>query len=273
MPPAGLNCRLFNAAASMCTQQHMEFFHQRLRRCLQLLNMLHSGIGYSTSHLADEFDVSKRTIFRDFHFLEKAGIAIRYDHKKRGHTLEHHLNLRVSQLSSEELTALFLTAHIFSLSCDQQISHTLQQAIGKLLAQLPSPFREDIGNLLNSVRGNLPSSPWPEGPQSVVNEILSALYKKQQVRITYDPDEATSMPLQLRVTPNCLMTSEGHWYLIGRSSRHRKILRFDLKHIQMAEQVSNPTETTSPDVEPLNWSSIEVQDYGFITTGHSSKCP
>ncbi len=223
----------------------------RLWRCLQLLNMLQSRIGYSVSDLAREFEVSKRTIYRDFRFLGEAGIPIRYDSQKGGHVLQDHFNLCVSKLSGDELTALLLAGHIFSLACVREISRPLHQAISKLLPQIPISFRENMVNLLSSIRGIPSSRLWPGGPQSVVAEILSAISQKQQVRIVYDPPEGTAIPVRTKVTPNCLIASEGHWYLVGRSSWHRRVCRFDLRHVCCAEQ----TENTSASIQSLSHDS------------------
>jgi predicted DNA-binding transcriptional regulator YafY len=215
----------------------------RLWRCLQLLNVLQSQIGYSIGHLACEFEVSERTIYRDLRFLEEAGIPTRYDPHKGGYVLQHHFNVGISKLSGDELTTLLLAAHIFSLSCVREISHPLQQAISKLLAQMPMSFRETMGNLLNSIRGVPSSTLWPGGPQAVVAEILSAISRKRQVRIVYDPPEGDAAPIRTKVTPDCLMTCEGRWYLVGRSSWHRKVHRFDLEHLQVAGQVDEFQES------------------------------
>lgn len=241
----------------------------RLGRCLRLFSILQSRIGYSISHLAREFEVSKRTIYRDFRLLKEAGIPIHYDPQKGGHVLQHHFNLCVSRLSGAELTALLLASHIFSLSCVREISHPLHQAISKLVSQLPISFRENLSTLLGSIRGVPSATLWPGGSQVVIAEIISAISQKRQVRIVYEPPEETAEPIRTKVTPNCLMASEGCWYLVGRSSWHRKTQRFDLERIQIAEQVDDShesTETTSMNVERQNWPSMNPRSSGNKTS-------
>ena len=253
----------------------MCLLHLRLWRCLRLVNMLQSRIGYSTGELAREFEVSERTIYRDLRLLEKSGIPVRYDPQRRGHVLLYPMDLSISKLSSDELTSLLLAAQVFSLSCVPQISRALHQAIGKLLAQMPILFREEISHLLNSIRGDLSSPSWSEGQQSIVAEILTALRQKQQIRIIYDSEETTCAPLHTKVTPNGLMISEGCWYLIGRSSQHRKVFRFDLRHIRMAEQVDNSHEPPAPphiDLKQWNGPNIASRDCTLSAPIHSGRC-
>ncbi len=225
----------------------------RFRRFLRLLNMLQSRIAYSVSDLAHELGVNKRTVYRDIRFLEEADIPIRYDPRKGGYVLQCHFDLRIPNVSHDELTAILLAAHIVSLSCVRTISHTLGQAINRLLAQTPLSFRESAANLLSSVRGTPSVTSWPHGSTGAIAEILSALSQKRQVRIVYDPPGEAATSVRTKVTPNYMMASGKRWYLVGRSSWHRRVERFDIRHVRFAEQVDaseEPTETAS--VNPLN---------------------
>jgi len=219
----------------------------RLSRCLHLLNMLQSRIGYNTKNLARELDVSPRTVYRDLRLLTEAGVPILYDTKKRGYLLKHDFTFRISQLSNDELTALLLAAHIFSLSCAREIGRPVRQAVNKLMAQIPTFLREGIANLLNSVSGKPSPSLWPQGSQPAIAEILTAIRQKRQIRVIYRSEEKSTPSLCTKITPQCLVAAPGRWYLIGRSSWHRKVLRFDLRHIRHAEQTENcPDSVVSP---------------------------
>ncbi len=163
----------------------------RLNRCLRLLNMLQSRIGYSAQYLALELNVSRRTIYRDLCLLAEAGIAAYYDANKRGYILQDQRNLRTCGLSDDEITSLLLAAHIFSLSCDRKLSGPILQAIGKLLGELSPGLRGEIAGLLNLIKGR-PSQPmWLGGSQPVIAEILAALRQKRPIRITYCSAEAS----------------------------------------------------------------------------------
>lgn len=212
----------------------------RLMRCFRLLNLLQSRIGYRTNYLARQFQVSRRTIFRDIQFLEEIGIPVLFDSRKDGYVLSDHFNPSASKLANDEMAALLLAGHIFSLSCGGAISHSLNQAVSKLLVQMPTSFRDDMGNLLNSIHIASPATSWLGGSQSAVMEVLSAICRKQQVRIVYKPKTgAGKPPVHTKVTPNRLITSDGRWYLVGRSTWHRKTYRFDVEHIQSAESIEN----------------------------------
>jgi predicted DNA-binding transcriptional regulator YafY len=232
----------------------MSAIRLRLWRLVRLLNMLQSRIGYSGMYLANEFEVSHRTIYRDIRFLEESGVPVRYDAHKCGYIIENYFNPCPSKVSDDELTSLLLAAHIFSLSCAREIRRPIHQAIGKLLAQVPIPLRENVGNLLSAVRGAPTSALWPKGPQAVVAEILSAIKQEREVRITYTPPKKVKSPIRTKVTVHRLKAIDGRWYLIGRSSWHRRVHRFNLEHIQSVEQVDHTGESLgATHIECSNW--------------------
>lgn len=209
----------------------------RLSRCVRLLNTLQSRIGYTIDELAREFEVSQRTIRRDLRLLAEAGIPTSYDANKRGHILDHGFHICASRLSHDELTTMLLAAHIFSLSCGPEVSRPIHQAIGKVLTQVSATFREDIASLLSSVKGNPSSASWPEGSQSVITEILTALRHKQPIRIVYHPPQQTASAIHTKITAHRLIATGRQWCLVGRSSWHRKMFRFDLRHIRSVQQI------------------------------------
>jgi predicted DNA-binding transcriptional regulator YafY len=97
--------------------------------------------------------------------------------------------------------------------------------------------------MLSSIRGRPTSSLWSDRSQAIVSEIAVAIQKKRRLRIVYTPPGETVSPLCTDVTPFCLTTAEERWYLVGRSSWHRKVHRFDLEHIQTAEQGDDAPES------------------------------
>lgn len=59
----------------------------RLCRLLTLIRMLQSGRAYSPNELAQELEVSRRTVFRDLVVLRMAHIPYYYDRQRRGYKI------------------------------------------------------------------------------------------------------------------------------------------------------------------------------------------
>jgi predicted DNA-binding transcriptional regulator YafY len=209
----------------------------RLSRCLRLLNVLRTGC--RIGDLAREFEVSRRTVYRDLALLAEAGICVFYDTKRCCHAIRRDPDLRAAKLLPEELMALLLSAHIFSLSCSAEVGRPLRQAVGKLVAQTPMALRAEIMNLLTSVSGRPLPTLWPRASQSVIGEILAAIRSDNPLRIVYRTDDESASAVHTKISAHRLVATDGRWYLVGRSSWHRKVCRFDLQHIRHAGQAES----------------------------------
>jgi predicted DNA-binding transcriptional regulator YafY len=162
-----------------------------------------------------------------------------YDATRRGYVLRPPFDIKAYSVSGDELAAIILAAHIFSLSCVEVLGQPIRQAIGKLVDQASATIREELVNLLNSVVGTTPSASCQMGSPCVINKVFTAIRRQRPIRIVYDSEEEATRPLMTKVTPRQLIVSHENWYLVGRSSWHRKNYRFALQHIQTAEPVEN----------------------------------
>ena len=63
----------------------MDMSISRIHRLLRLITMLQGGRSYTANELAEELEVSRRTIFRDLNMLEMAHIPYYYDPQKGGY--------------------------------------------------------------------------------------------------------------------------------------------------------------------------------------------
>jgi predicted DNA-binding transcriptional regulator YafY len=218
----------------------------RLSRCLRLLNLLQSRVGFSIQRLAEEAEVTPRTIFRDLVLLKDAGIPVWYDRTSRSYGLSPAFQIRTSPISPDELAAVMVAAHVFSLACAGELGDLVRQAIGKLLVQAPAGIQWELANLLHAITGDAADAPDATGPPRAIYEIFLALRQKRPLRIVYDSKQETVRPLRTKVTPEQLVAAQGAWHLIGRSSWHRKVHRFDLRHILSTEPITVAEDSAEP---------------------------
>ena len=206
----------------------------QITRCLRLIYLLQTRLTRSTEEIAHEVGVSKRTVFRYYRVLEEAGIPIRYDAEVGGHLIDYHFNLKATQLSDNELTALLLAAKISSFTLGQEFTSAINQAIYKLLTNFPNHIREELVNFLKACVIDLPIQLPLVGDQEVYSAIVKAIRKKLKIRITYDSPEDGHI-YRTKLSPYRLVASPEGWCVIGRSSMHREILRFEFQQIRHAE--------------------------------------
>ncbi len=216
----------------------------KLTRCLKLIYLLQTHLTRRTEDIASEVGVSKRTIYRYFRVLEDAGIPIRYDMEAGGHLIDHYFNLKAMQLSDDELIALLLTAQLSANIFEREFTSAVNQAISKLLTHLPNHIREELVNLLKACAANLPDLLHLNGNQEVYSVIIKAIRKRLRVRITYATPEDSHLN-RTCLAPYRLVASVDGWSIIGRSSLHRKIHRFDFHEIHHAELTDDPYQLPS----------------------------
>jgi predicted DNA-binding transcriptional regulator YafY len=206
----------------------------QVARCISLIYLLQTRLTRSTEGIAQELGVSKRTIYRDFRVLEEVGIPIRCDSVAGGHIIDHHFHLKATQLSDYELEALLLAAQISSSILNQEFSSIIDQAIWKLLSHLPNQTRDELTNLLKACTVDMPKQFSLNGSQDVYRTIIKAIRKRLRVRITYNTPEDSNLK-QTCLAPYRLIASPDGWGVIGRSSLHREVLRFELQQIYHTE--------------------------------------
>jgi predicted DNA-binding transcriptional regulator YafY len=206
----------------------------QLTRCLKIINLLQTRIGRKTEDIAFEVGVSKRTVYRDFRLLEDAGIPIRYDSEVGGHLIDTYSHLKVTNLLDDELVALLFSAQISAKTLNQQFYSTVNQAISKMLLQLPHHFREEMENLLTASAVDEVDLLNNNEQQEIYNTIIKGIRKKQRIRIVSQMLECPT-PIQTSLAPYKLVASTKGWYVIGHSSLHRKVVRFQLESIHNAE--------------------------------------
>jgi predicted DNA-binding transcriptional regulator YafY len=181
--------------------------------------------------------------------LKEEGIPVLYDATRRGYVLRPPIDIKTYSVSGDELAAIMLAAHIFSLYCVEVLGQPVRQAIGRLVDQAPATIREELVNLLNSVIGTTLPVSCQMGSPCVINKVFAAIRRQKPIRIVYDSEEEATRPLTTKVTPQQLIVSHENWYLIGRSSWHRKNYRFALQQIQAAELVESGRD--SENIAPI----------------------
>ncbi|MBX2817331.1 MAG: HTH domain-containing protein, partial [Saprospiraceae bacterium] len=103
----------------------------RLSRLVAILTLLQSRRMVTAAFLAERFECSIRTIYRDVRSLESAGVPV-HTIEGKGYTLVDGYTLPPVMFTEEEAQAL-LTAHLLvSRNRDQSLVHHLDQAITKI---------------------------------------------------------------------------------------------------------------------------------------------
>jgi predicted DNA-binding transcriptional regulator YafY len=184
---------------------------------------------------ANQFNVSKRTIFRDLVTLEQTGIPIRYCKNRNMHSLDEGFRLKLSCLEKDDLDLLVAAICTSEMMVHPKTRGQLQASVAKLLNQCPGYLKKQLSNLANSCRVDNLQRQIDEIQPGVLNKILEAIGLRKQIRIILNETTAQNHLIQTKVSPYYLVTAPERWYMFGKSTWHRKVLAFDIHDIDSVE--------------------------------------
>jgi predicted DNA-binding transcriptional regulator YafY len=181
-------------------------------RLLSILLRLQTQGRVSATHLAQAFEVSVRTIYRDIDALSAAGVPV-YAEKGRhgGFALRDGYRTRLTGLDRPEAESLFLSGVPFAAS-QLGLGPALDTTRMKLLASLPEPARLDAQRVAS--RFHLDPIAWFQRPdeQGLLPELAAAVWARRMVQMRYDSWKGV---VQRRVAPLGLVLKGGLWYLVA----------------------------------------------------------
>ena len=184
----------------------------RASRMLSILTTLQARGRVTAPELADAFEVSVRTIYRDIDALAASGVPIYADRgADGGYRLLDGYRVRLNGLSQSEAGALFL-AGLPGPAAALGLDAAMLAAQNKLMAALPANSREDAGRMQE--RFHLDAPTWfgeAENPKHL-RTIAGAVLRGTLIKIRYRSWRAEK---QRRIAPLGLVLKGGSWYLAG----------------------------------------------------------
>lgn len=179
---------------------------------MSILTTLQARGRVTAQALADECEVSLRTIYRDVDALSAAGIPIYSDRGSNGgYRLLDGYRTRLNGLSPVEAEALFL-AGLTRQTADMGLGSVVTAAQTKLLAAMPAETR--VGAERMRSRFHLDAPPWFGEGETLAHLplVADAVWRERPVQIRYRSWKAET---ERRVEPLGIVLKGGAWYLVG----------------------------------------------------------
>jgi predicted DNA-binding transcriptional regulator YafY len=184
----------------------------RADRLLSLMMLLQARGKMSARALAEELEVTERTIYRDIEALEMAGVPIYAEPGRQGgYGLVDRYRTSLTGLSEGEVRALFMLSIPTPLA-DLGVTQELKAALLKLTAALPVDRRNDEARVRD--RFYLDAVGWEHdgGPTPHLRVIHQAVWQDRRLAVKYRPIFSTE--IEQIVDPYGLVVKAGEWYLV-----------------------------------------------------------
>ncbi len=208
---------------------------RRADRLYRLVELLRSRSSCTGAWLAEQLQVSLRTLYRDIQDLSLSGVPIEGE-AGVGYRLKHSIDLPPLTFDIDELEALLVGTRMVQTWADPQLARAAQAAMAKIQNVLPAARRREA-SLARLFAPNLPRNrpPW-------LAELRRAMRQRDIIDIDYQREDGT--PSQRSLWPLGLFFWGQHWTLIGwcelrddfRHFRVDRILALRLQGAQFADQ-------------------------------------
>lgn len=204
----------------------------RASRLLSILTTLQAKGHVTAQALADECEVSLRTIYRDVDALSTAGIPVySVQGSNGGYRLLDGYRVRLNGMSSIEAEALFL-AGLNRQAAELGLGAVAASARAKLLAALP----EDMRSRTMKSRFHFDAPAWFTQSESLAHLplVADAVWGQRPMRILYQGRRSDT---ERRVEPLGLVLKGGTWYLVGQIDNGTRTFRISrIKEMEVYEE-------------------------------------
>lgn len=185
----------------------------RADRLLSILMLLQARGRITAARLAQELEVSERTIYRDIDALSAAGVPIYGEAGPAGgYALLESYRTNLTGLTEGEVRALFMLSIPQPLA-DLGVSQELGAALRKLAAALPSARRGDEQRVRQ--RFHLDAVAWDQTEESAphLSTVHQAVWEDRRLHLAYRL-HPLAVHIAQTVEPYGLVAKAGVWHVV-----------------------------------------------------------
>lgn len=206
----------------------------RIDRLFGILTLLQSKKYVTAEAIADRFNISIRTVYRDVKALSEQGIPVSFE-QHRGYFIVPGYFLPPVSFTSEQAAALLLMETMVQGFADKSIQLHYSAALNKIKAVLRTTEKEALERLTQNIRFQLPGC--IKNDFEYLSHIQTAISSKTILQISYhNKKEEVS---QRRIEPLGLIFYAFNWHIVGWCHVRKDYRDFKVNRIL---QIKNTTE-------------------------------
>jgi len=197
----------------------------RASRLISLLLLLQTRGRMTAQQLADELEVSVRTVYRDVEELSVSGIPVYADRGAHGgFQLVEGYRTRLTGLTPEEAETLFLSGYP-GPAAELGLGTVLAAAQLKVLAALPPELRGRASRLRQ--RFHLDAPGWFQAPEIAphLQKIAEAVWSDRRINMHYRRGSDDGPVVDRAVDPLGLVLKAAVWYMVARHDDQMRTYR------------------------------------------------
>ncbi|MES2598588.1 MAG: YafY family protein [Verrucomicrobiota bacterium] len=207
----------------------------RTDRLVALVMLLQSRRVITAAEMAEHFEVTERTVYRDLAALGECGVPI-VGEPGVGYSLMRGYQLPPVMFSTQEAFALVTGGMLAERMTDASVREPIRTALGKLAAVLPSDLQARVHHLREAmqVHGRTISGPVP------LSRVQMAMAERRVIQLRYT-EVARGETSRREVEPLGLVYYLDHWHLIAWCRLRDDVRDFRVDRILECELLAEPT--------------------------------
>lgn len=201
----------------------------RIDRLFGILLLLQGKSLIRAQDLAEKFEVSRRTIYRDIDALGEMGVPV-IALPGEGFSLSEGFYIPPLIFTSMEASAVFLGARLLSMQAAGHLPEAAEQALSKIAHILPRDTRYKVERLTDIIQFFTPEQRFNlDDPQLMLLQQAINDHRLIFLRYhSYSQDEIS----EREVEPHHLSYSNGSWYIHGYCRSRRDYRAFRLERVE-----------------------------------------
>ncbi|MEN8258489.1 MAG: WYL domain-containing protein [Thermodesulfobacteriota bacterium] len=227
-------------------------------RLLFIDRKIQEGCFPNCSSLAEEWEVSGKTIQRDLDYMRyQLDAPLEYSAKDRGYYYtEARFQLPAMDVKESDLFAIYLAEKLLSQYEGTPVYHNLCQVFQKIEDSLPS--KTSLGPGSDFSRFSFFSAAQTMIQPGIWQAVFEGLRTLHSIDITYQLPTSQEAPQRRRIDPYHGVRFEGDWYVIAYCHLRKDIRTFSLARIIEAE--SSKESFSIP--EDFDFQAISASHFG-----------
>jgi len=213
----------------------------RIDRLFGILLLLQTKKYISADKIADQFQISTRTVYRDIKALLEQGVPISFEQPKGYYIVQGYFLPPVS-FSSDEANALLIMERLVSRFADKSIFTNYTSALNKVKAVLKHAQKEKLEILNESIKFQL-NHEWLNEEFDHLADLQNAISSKYIIEIDYQNQNKESSKREVEAIG--LVFYAYNWHLIGWCHLRNEYRDFRVSRIIKVRNLEMPYRKTA----------------------------
>lgn len=220
---------------------------KRFDRLVAILIQLQSKRIVKAQEIAERFQVSLRTIYRDLRTLEHAGVPL-IGETGSGYSLMEGYRLPPVMFSREEASSFLAAEKLMQQFSDQSLGKYYESALFKIKSVLRGAEKDWVMALDAYISVKKREPAFNKDVPNAMELLFESLAEKKQIKLEYQAIH-TNQPDERYIEPVGLFYENQFWYIFGYCHLRKDYRQFRLDRIHSIQRTGIPFTLTHGKVE------------------------